>query len=111
MATATLNKTKHTHAHTNMAKGNKMTPLPSNFQPGPYDVICAKGKDARNHDGNVFFRRLVKEALPIYGEARTKFEKSMIVSEVVSEVRSRCSADGGFVKPDGNGGYCEVGDH
>merc|ERR1711862_685431 len=51
------------------------------------------------------------DALQIYGEATTKFEKSMIVSEVLDEVRSRCNVDGGFVKPDGNGGYYEVGDH
>merc|ERR1711981_1196828 len=25
--------------------------------------------------------------------------------------RSRCTVDGGFVKPDGNGGYYEVGNH
>merc|ERR1711977_384815 len=40
-----------------------------------------------------------------------KFEKSMIVSEVIDEVRSRCAVDGGFVKSDRNGGYFEVGDH
>ena len=89
-----------------------MTPLPFHFQPGPYDVICAKGKAARNHSGNVFFRRLIKDALPIYASAGSKFEKSMIVSEVVDEVRSRCSANGGgFVKSDRNGGFFEVGDH
>jgi len=88
-----------------------MTPLPATFQPGPYDVICAKGKNARNHEGNKFFRKLIQDALPIYGQATSKFEKSMIVSEVIDEVRSRCNVDGGFVKPDGNGGYMEVGDH
>ena len=93
-----------------MTKG-KMTPLPPTFQPGPYDVICAKGKDARNHEGNKFFRKLIQNALPIYKEASSKFEKSMIVSEVIDEIRSRTQIDGGFVKPDGNGGYMEVGDH
>jgi len=34
----------------------------------------------------------------------------MIVTEVIDEVRSRCCG-GGFVKPDGENGYVEVGDH
>merc|ERR1712113_1355585 len=36
----------------------------------------------------------------------------MGVSEVIDEIRSRTQIDGGFVKPDGNGGgWFEVGDH
>merc|ERR1712146_702455 len=85
--------TTTTTTYTNMTKG-KMTPLPPTFQPGPYDVICAKGKDARNHEGNKFFRKLIQNALPIYKEASSKFEKSMIVSEVIVEIRSRTQIDG-----------------
>lgn len=102
------------------------TPLPFDFQPGPYDVICAKGKAAREHEGNMFFRRIIKETLSAYGKADSRYKKSMIVSDVVDLIRSRSrgsqssssSADGsssscggGFVKRDGNDGlYYEVGD-
>jgi hypothetical protein len=102
-------------------KKSKMTPLRYDFIPGPYDVICAKGKAAKSHSGNQFFRQLIQHALPVYREATSKFEKSMIVSEVVDEVRSRASSEkkniggeqgGGFVKRNTSDGlYYEVGDH
>ena len=28
-----------------------LPPKPSKFKPGPFDVICARGKQAYNHDG------------------------------------------------------------
>merc|ERR1712241_792194 len=64
----------------------------------------------KSPSGNQFFRQLIQHALPIYKEASTKFEKSMIVSEVVDEVRSRATSGGGFVKRK-SGIYYEVGDH
>ena len=36
--------------------------LGPNFTPGPYDVICARGKQAFQHPGNRYFRSLVNAA-------------------------------------------------
>jgi hypothetical protein len=70
-----------------------MTRLPNTFMPGNFDVICAKGSNARNHMGN---RQNIKEHAEAYGVADSKVVKAMVVSSVVDWIR-RLSPDGGFV--------------
>jgi hypothetical protein len=77
------------------------------FLPGPFDVICARGKEARNH--NQQFRKKIKESVNAYAEAETKLYKSLVVSSVVEWFR-KASPNGGFVK-ELNGVWYEVGDH
>jgi len=90
-----------------------MTPLPNDYIPGEYDVICAKGKFAKSHSGNIFYSTLIQHSLPVYKDASTKFEKSMIVSEIVDEIRSRSSntSDGGGFIRRRSGIFYEAGDH
>lgn len=83
-------------------------PLAHDFVPGPYDVICARGKQAAQHPGNVRFRDIIQRFKPEYAKAATKVEKSLLVSEIVDSVREH-TPDGGFVKKFG-GRYYEVGD-
>jgi len=78
------------------------------FQPGAYDVICARGKTAHAHPGNQGFRELVKIHREAYATATTKYQKSQIVSRVTNVVR-QSSPEGGFVK-NINGVWYEVGD-
>ena len=78
-----------------------------NFQPGRYDVICARGKDAFNAPGNKYFRKLVQEAIPQYAKATTKAQRSCIVSDIVDTIRS---LGNGFVKQENDGSWIEVGD-
>ena len=75
------------------------TPLPPSFEPGPYDVICKRGKSAKDHEGNQRYRTLIQSALDQYSKADSKMKKSVIVSEIVDFVRSK-SPNGGFVKQD-----------
>lgn len=82
--------------------------LAPDFQPGPFDVICARGKAAHDHEGNVRFRRLVQEHQHAYANALTKFDKSQIVSFITNAVR-QSSPNGGFVKLIKDA-YYEVGD-
>ena len=90
---------------------NDMTQLAEDFQPGPYDVICARGRMAKNHAGNIRYRAIIQSTLVRYSQADTKLKKSMIVSEVVDCIR-RSSPDGGFVKKDEESGqWYEVGTH
>jgi hypothetical protein len=79
----------------------------NNFLPGPYDVICARGTDAFNAPGNKYFRKLVQEAIPRYAKATTKAQRSWIVSDIVHTIRS---LGNGFVKPESDGSWSEVGD-
>ena len=90
-----------------------MTPLTNDYTLGRYDVICAKGRVAKGHSGNQFYRQLIQQVLPSYSDACSKFEKSMIVSEIIDEIRSRSRSNScgvGFVK-NISGMYYEVSDH
>lgn len=87
---------------------NSMRKLGSAFRgPGPHDVICARGKQALNHPGNLRFREMIAQSLDEYSEASTKLEKSNIVSTIVDAVRE-ASPHGGFVK-EVDGTWYEVG--
>lgn len=88
---------------------NQMTPLAPNFVPGPHDVICARGKEAKNHEGNKRYKALIQQSLEKYSQASSKYEKSIIVTEIIEAVR-KASPNGGFVKEEG-GQWYEVGDH
>lgn len=97
------------HKKTRVANSkDTMVALPLTFVPGPDTVLCARGKIAQNYEGTRRWRALIKKALGRYSRATSKIEKSMIVSEIVSSIRS-ASPTGGFVKEE-NGIYYDVGD-
>jgi hypothetical protein len=87
----------------------EMRALARDFQPGQYDVICARGKRALQHEGNKRFRAMIEKNLSSYSSAANKVEKSLIVSSIIDCVRKN-SPHGGFVKEE-NGQWYEVGDH
>ncbi len=91
-------------------KFEPMTPLASNFEPGPYDVICSRGSLPKKHPGNIWFVGLVEQNCERYIRAEGKMAKSIIVSEILDIVRKNSPA-GGFVKMDDDGQWCETGDH
>lgn len=86
-----------------------MTPLPAGFTPSDDDVICGRGKKCYTHIGNERFRLRVMTFLQDYSQARSKVDKSAVLSKVVEEVRLN-SPSGGFVKQDSRGIWHEVGD-
>lgn len=88
---------------------DEMIPLPLDFQPGPHDVICGRGKLAWNHPGNRRFRLAVEMSIDKYSSADTKLEKSLIVSGIIESVR-HASPDAGFVKHDSDGRWYIVSD-
>ena len=71
--------------------------LPIDFRPGPYDVVCQRGKRAVKHEGNERFRKLIKHALPKYSEAIQKWEKTGIVTAIIETTKNK-SKGGGFVR-------------
>lgn len=86
-----------------------MTKLGTYFRPGPFDVICARGKSAKLHCGNTQFRQKIEESREAYAQAGSRLYKSLVVSSVVDWVRV-ASPNGGFVK-EIDGIWYEVGDH
>ncbi|CAB9499758.1 Nitrilase family, member 2 [Seminavis robusta] len=87
---------------------NQKRQLDASFRPGPYTVICARGRRAFNHEGNQRFRALAKLHQKTYASATCKYQKSKIVSHIVNTVR-HLSPQGGFVKQI-KGVYYEIGD-
>ena len=65
------------------------TKLPSSFEPGPYTVICGRGKLCTESPGNVYLRGLVKDFLEPYSQAQNKKAKSKIVSSIITMVREQ----------------------
>jgi hypothetical protein len=91
-----------------ISRTKEMIPLASNFSPGSCDVICSKGKEAKQHPANQWLRRLIKENLEEYSRCPSKLERSFIVSRIMRTIRD-ASPDGGFVR-NLNGVWHEVGD-
>jgi hypothetical protein len=77
---------------------SSMVALPIDFKPGPFDVICGRGKATLIHCGNCRFRNIIKARLADYENAPSKMDKSIIVSRVVEAVKSGSTNKGNFVK-------------
>jgi hypothetical protein len=90
-------------------EARRMTKLSPDFTLGSFDVVCARGGDAKNHEGNRNFRQKIKESADAYAKAESKLFKSLVVSKVVNWIR-KASPEGGFVKSI-NGVWHEVGDY
>jgi hypothetical protein len=77
------------------------TTLPTDFTPGPNDVVCARGKSYWDHEGNKLYRRLIANTTEKYSAAHDKVEKTLVVSEIVEAIHKR---NGKLVKKDKKGG-------
>jgi len=96
------------HSSTRPNKGGIMRPLGPYFNPGPTDVICARGGAAYSHSGNCRFRAIIEMNAKGYSEAESKTHKSTIVSTIVASIRD-VNPRGRFVKKEG-GEWHEVGE-
>jgi hypothetical protein len=86
--------------------------LPQSFTPGPNHVVCARGKGFWDHEGNKKYRALIAQTTSKYEASTNKFEKTLIVSEIVEAIRS-ANPSGNFVKRDymcGGERWVEVND-
>ena len=71
--------------------------LPEHYELGEYDVFCGRGSKCLNHIGNHRFRILIDSNMDRYINARNRFEKNVIIKEIVNHVKNR---NGEFVKQD-----------
>ena len=86
-------------------------PLPVGFVPGQMDAICARGKSAYKHPGNCQYRKIIRSNLPQYSAAKTKFDKTLLVSSTLNQIREASSSGVSFVKLMEDGRWYEVGEH
>ena len=95
---------------TDHEKSSCMTPLAMDYEPGNFDVICARGKSVQQHRGNERFRRIIQMHLEEYAtKLISNRQKSAIITTIVDTIR-QYSPDGGFIRRI-DGRWYEVGDH
>lgn len=70
----------------------KETPvaLPMSFRPGPYSVICGRGRKAIDSIGNRRLQVIAQLFIPRYTQATRKQEKTDIVTEIIETVQMAC---------------------
>lgn len=84
--------------------------LPLDYSLCENDVYVGRGGLYRYHVGNMCFNDLILANLDRYYSASTRTEKTLLIYEIVDQVRAN-SPHGGFVKRDNNTGrWYEVGD-
>jgi hypothetical protein len=89
---------------------SEMRLLPVNYVLDLHDVICGRGKKCFNHYGNECFRKVIHDRLDEYTNASSKLEKSMIIREIIANIRAKTPL-GGFVKYDSvRKRYYEIGE-
>jgi hypothetical protein len=67
-----------------------------------FQQICGRGKISFDHVGNRRFRVIVAMNLTRYGLAMTRTDKSIVVNEIVNQIRD-ANSNRGFVKRDHQG--------
>jgi hypothetical protein len=87
-----------------------LLPLQPDFIPSPFDVIVGTGREAKNHNGNIGFRELLKGYIGRYSNAPFKLDKTMIISEIIAAVKEKSPSHTGFIKKHGRR-WCAVDDH
>jgi hypothetical protein len=90
------------------ANGSDMRLLPLDFEPSEFDVVCGRGKGSYNAPGCKKLRALIREYIPEYTSARSKFDKTTVLSRIVDVVQSQNNYTAKFVKKDVNGVWCEI---
>ena len=75
------------------------------LRPKEFDVICGRGREAFDHTGNRHLRSLVKAQVRKYSRAKTRPDRTRIVSGIIKSIQSKGSA--GFVKKDEKTGVWE----
>ena len=90
-----------------VSRTEDMVALPSWFIPGDRHVMCAKGKQAKQHAANQLLQSLVEQHLKEYSECSSKLDRSFIVSSILKIIRN--GGEGGFVRKM-NGTWFDVGD-
>jgi hypothetical protein len=81
--------------------------LGADFKPSPFCVICGRGKESYDHEGNHNFRELATMFAARYSRAGSKGERTEIVSEMVGMIHQ---ANGTFCQFE-SGAWFKVAEH
>ena len=90
---AAMEKPQQTNDTGLSRRGKQMIEMPPSFVPGVNHVICAKGKEAKEHPANRKLKVLVNASLDRYSACPSKLERSFIVSKILATIRQGEDAD------------------
>lgn len=65
-------------------------PLPEDFVPAPYTVVCGRGKKCAENVGNRRLQVIAQMYIGRYSLATRKEDKSLIVTEILNVVKDAC---------------------
>lgn len=89
---------------------SKKTSVLDSFHLSEFDVTCGRGKGCYNQAGNKRMREICKRHVSKYLAAKTKLDKSLILSEIVEEVKRQNNGTAQFVKHDKQLGWVIISD-
>lgn len=95
-------------AITSLASRDDNNPLGIGYQPTDWDVVCGRGKGSYNKPGNKRFREIVKEHMSEYMGARTKFDKSTVLQNIIDIIREQNNGTARFIKQNKDGSWYEI---
>lgn len=81
-----LDTLQPTHTGRNYDFHSKSTPLESDFQPVPQDVLCGRGNAYAHRRGNQVFAQILSEHVDQYHRATKRLDKSVAVATALSRV-------------------------
>ena len=96
--------TKLTNLERKREKSNSLT---LDYKPSCFDICSGRGKSYEKHEGNLWFRSLIRENAVKYENGESKSRKSKVVSSLVQQVRM---AGGKFLKQDSSMRWYDMGD-
>lgn len=95
-AAADDDRTSSNNKNVNNNKNGEMV-LGKHYEPSLTDVICGRGRKAWEHPGNARFRSLLASHVDEYREAKSKLDKSLLVSQLMEQVEEG-NPPGQFIK-------------
>ena len=72
--------------------------FPKDYQPCSTDIVCGRGSECFNHDGNQAFRKVISEILSKYAATNSRHKKSMIVVDIINNIRSQGKRQCRFIR-------------
>lgn len=95
-----LNNYQHTTS-------GKKEALPRGYKPTALDVCSGRGKTSWLHEGNVAFRKIIRDNVHLYQNKRSKFEKSCVIATILDDLRAKGFK---FLKKDKDSLWYDIGD-
>jgi len=89
------------------ASSDEYQPLPADYKPSKFDCVMGRGKGSYNQPGNKRMRQIIKEAIPEYKAAKSKYDKSAVLHSIVHRVKEQDNGIAMFVTRR-KGQWCEV---